>query len=156
MQASHIALSRSERRQRFFYLAIALIPIVISFFSCQGLKLPLPGCPLLHFAGVPCPAWGLTRSFIATAKGDWQQAITYHLFGPVLFLGFLIAGIHILLELVGGQKIPAFYLPWVRKPKLQLWFFVVLFSYHGTRLYSLARSGELYSSFAHSPLSHFF
>ncbi len=40
---------------------------IVIYLTNFGLKIPLPGCPLLHYLGIPCPGWGLTRSFQAIA-----------------------------------------------------------------------------------------
>ncbi|HEY9640096.1 MAG TPA: DUF2752 domain-containing protein [Coleofasciculaceae cyanobacterium] len=145
-------LSRQERRHRLGYLAIALLPIGGSYAFNQGLTLSFWGCPLLRWTGIPCPGWGLTRSFMAVARGDWQQAIAFHAFGIVLFSGFAIASLHLSLELLTGQRIRAFYLPIVRNPKFQILFFLIVLGYHAARLQGLAASGELLRAFVHSPL----
>lgn len=146
-------LSRVERRHRFVYLAITLLPLVGSFAYNLGFRLPwLRGCPLWRYTGIPCPAWGLTRSFMALARGDWQQAIAYHLFGPVLFAGFLLFAGHFLMELLKNRKLHGFYMPMIESPRLQILAFLVLLGYHSTRLYAWGRSGELYMAFVHSPL----
>jgi Protein of unknown function (DUF2752) len=155
MADSHLlpaTLSRSERLNRWGYLAIALLPLAGSYAFNQGLTPSFWGCPLLYLTGIPCPGWGLTRSFMAVAQGDWQQAIAFHAFGVVLFGGFAIVSLHLLLELVKGQRIRAFYLPLIRQPKFQILVFLLLLGYHATRLQSLAQSGELFKAFVHSPL----
>lgn len=43
-------------------------------------------CPLLALTGVPCPACGLTRSFVALGDGRWADAWAAHPLGPVLAL----------------------------------------------------------------------
>jgi len=146
-------LSRTERQSRVVYLLMILLPLIGSVFYNQGWKLPwLRGCPLWRYAGIPCPAWGLTRSFVAMAKGDWQQAVAYHLFGPILFVMFLLVAGHLLVELVRNRRLHSFYMPLMQNPRLQILTFLVVLGYHSTRLYAWGRSGELYASFASSPL----
>jgi hypothetical protein len=41
-------------------------------------------CPLRRFAGLPCPACGMTRAFGHLAKGEWSAAIRDHPLAPVL------------------------------------------------------------------------
>jgi hypothetical protein len=41
-------------------------------------------CPLRRFAGLPCPACGLTRAFAHLAKGEWSAAVRDHPLAPVL------------------------------------------------------------------------
>lgn len=148
-------LSKKERCQRYICLAIALIPIIGSYLFNLGLEIPFLGCPLLRYVGIPCPGWGLTRSFMAVSRGDWSQAIAYHLLGPLLFIGFAIATLHLFLELINNRKIQVFYIPLVQNHKFQIFCFLVLFGYHGTRLQELWKSGELYNYLIHSSLGNF-
>lgn len=143
-------LSYKERHQRYVCLAIALIPIIGSYLFNFGWKIPFLGCPLLRYVGIPCPGWGLTRSLMAVARGNWSQAIAYHLFGPIFFTVFVIAILHIVLELINNRKISSFYIPLIHNHHFHIFCFLVLFSYHGTRLQDLWKSGELYNFFIHS------
>ncbi len=154
VNSTQAELTRSERKQRLIYLAIALIPLIGSIVFNLGLRLSFLGCPLMRYVGVPCPGWGLTRSFMAVARGDLAQAVSYHLFGPVLFLGFAIATLHLVTELIRNQKIPIFYGPTLRNPKFQVFCFLVLVGYHSVRLNQLWQSGELYHSILQSPWGH--
>ncbi|NEP39021.1 MAG: DUF2752 domain-containing protein [Okeania sp. SIO2G4] len=141
MQKFSEFLSDKERCQRYVYLAIALLPIIGSYFLNFGLKIPFIGCPLLHYVGIPCPGWGLTRSLMAVARGDLSQAIAYHLFWPVFFVVFIIAILHIVLELINNRKIYTFYVPLIQNYYFQIFCFLVLFGYHGTRLQQLWKTG---------------
>lgn len=133
-------LSQKEKKQHYWGLTITLGAIIGSFILNLGIELPFLSCPLLKHIGIPCPAWGLTRSFMATARGDFQLACDYHLFGPFLFLGFFVIGLHWGLELAKNQKIKAFYIPLINNLKYQLFFFFMLLGYHGFRLLELMRS----------------
>ncbi|MGI8925207.1 MAG: DUF2752 domain-containing protein, partial [Tepidiformaceae bacterium] len=42
-------------------------------------------CPFRMATALPCPACGMTRSFIATADGGLARALAFHPLGPVLF-----------------------------------------------------------------------
>lgn len=148
-------LSFNAQGKRFLYLAIALFPIVASFLLNRGVPVPTWACPLMKLIGIPCPAWGLTRSFLAIARGDLHRAIAYHWFGPVVFFGFLVAAIHLLFEIVRNQKINAFYITVLRRPSVQISLYLVVLGYHMTRLMDLADSGELYTSFIQSPVAQF-
>jgi hypothetical protein len=145
-------LSRWERWERWLYLAIALVPLLGSILLNHGLSLALPGCPLMEWIGVPCPGWGLTRSFLAMAQGDWQRAIAFHAFGPIIALGCCWALVHVSLELIRDRKIPLFLGVYLRQPRVQIACFLVLLGYHGTRLYALWQSEELWISVTHSPV----
>jgi hypothetical protein len=153
-QHTRSSLSPPARSQRWLGLLLVMAPIVGSFVYNQGIRLPfLDGCPLIRSIGIPCPAWGLTRSFMAVARGDFAQAFAYHWFGPILFAGFGLACLHFLLELSQNRRIKAFYVSWVRNPKLQISAFLLLLIYHGFRLHHLAQSGFLYTSFRQSPIA---
>ncbi|MCR5301020.1 MAG: DUF2752 domain-containing protein [Lachnospiraceae bacterium] len=40
-------------------------------------------CPLDFFVGIPCPLCGITRAFMALAKGDVALAFYYHPLWPI-------------------------------------------------------------------------
>ena len=150
-------LSSQARSQRWIGLVLVMAPILGGVAYNMGFRLPfLDGCPLMRYIGIPCPGWGLTRSFMAVARGNLAQAFAFHWFGPILFAGFGLACLHFLLELHQNRRIKAFYVPWVRHPKLQISVFLLLLLYHGFRLHSLAQSGFLYTSFRQSPIAQWF
>jgi hypothetical protein len=144
-------LTQTEQLQRFGYLALALVPLFGSVSFNLGLQLSFLGCPLMRYLGVPCPGWGLTRSFMAVTRGDLSQAFTYHLFGPVLFALFVAWILHTAMELVHNRKISTAYGPTLRNPQFQLFCFALLLMYHSFRGYQLWQSGELYPSIVESP-----
>lgn len=43
-------------------------------------------CPFRLLTGIPCPACGLTRSWVHAAHGQWDEALALHAFGPALML----------------------------------------------------------------------
>lgn len=89
---------------------------------------------------------------MAIAKGDWHQAAAEHLFGPLLFSSFIIAAVHITLELLTKRQIIAFYCQLLKLRKLQILGLCAILSYHALRLYHISQTGELYFAFIHSPL----
>lgn len=50
--------------------------------------LPSP-CLFYESTGLPCPACGLTRSFVCVAHGQWHEALHWHPLGIVLFLAMI-------------------------------------------------------------------
>lgn len=148
-------LSPQQRQTRILGVAIALIPVVGSVIFNLGVHLRFLRCPLMQYVGVPCPAWGLTRSLMAVMRGDLNQAIAYHLFGPLTLASFIVAALHLSLELIQNQKLNYFYIRWVLKPKFQIFAFLVLLGYHGVRLQKMWQMGEIYPSFVNSPLGYF-
>ncbi len=147
--------SSQQRQQKIFALAIALIPLIGSVGFNLGIHIPFLGCPLIRSIGIPCPAWGLTRSLMAVVRGDINQAISYHLFGPLVLASFVIAALHLSLELILNKQLNYFYVQWLKNPKFQIFCFLILQGYHGVRLQKLWQLGELYSSFMNSPLGQF-
>jgi hypothetical protein len=51
-----------------------------------AVPLPLWSCPVRALTGVPCPTCYLTRSVLATFRGDLAGALRWHAFGPPLVL----------------------------------------------------------------------
>lgn len=142
-ELSRHSLSRCARRVRWGILGLCWAPLVGSFFYNQGYKVPFLGCPFRHLTGIPCPTCGMTRSFMAIARGNLSEAVSQHLFGPIVFAGLLIAVAHIGVELLTGRQVSVFYSRFFQQRKLQLFFLVMFFSYYGLRLFSLSKSGEL-------------
>ncbi|GAB18599.1 hypothetical protein GOEFS_059_00330 [Gordonia effusa NBRC 100432] len=48
-------------------------------------------CPFREMTGWPCPACGLTRSFVMLAHGDVSQAFSFNFFGPIFFVVGVVA-----------------------------------------------------------------
>jgi len=144
------------RRFRFAGLGFAGIPLAGAFALNWNEHLPRLTCPILYFTGIPCPTCGMTRSFMAIARGDIEQAISFHLLGPVVFLVFLILFFHVLLELATNRRIHTAYTSFLSRYFHRYYgvgfMFLTLFLYHGYRLYMLSKSGALISDFTTSPL----
>ena len=151
---SHCPLSCLERQVRWGMLGLCSAFIFGAFFYNLGHKASFLACPIRHYTGIPCPTCGMTRSFMAIARGDWSQAIAEHLFGPILFLAFLITAIHVSLELLRGQQIRTFYLQIIASKRVQLLSLMVYMTYYSMRLYHSLKAGELSVAFLDSPLGH--
>ncbi len=65
-----------------------------------AVPLPLWSCPVRALTGVPCPTCYLTRSVLATFRGDLAGAVRWHAFGPPLVLAGLVLLAH---QLRGGR-----------------------------------------------------
>ena len=46
-------------------------------------------CPFRRLTGLPCPACGLTRSWVDLAHGDLVGSVQHNPFGPVLLAGLV-------------------------------------------------------------------
>ncbi|MGV9711706.1 DUF2752 domain-containing protein [Gordonia sp. NPDC003424] len=62
-------------------------------------------CPFRRMTGLPCPACGLTRSWVALAHGDLSAAFGYNLFGPLFMLVAVIATGAAIVALVTGKPV---------------------------------------------------
>jgi len=60
-------------------------------------------CVVRATTGVPCPGCGLTRSFVATAHGEFGSAFAFHPFGPLLFAACACALLLLGLRAVTGR-----------------------------------------------------
>jgi Protein of unknown function (DUF2752) len=78
----------------------------------------------------------MTRSFMAIASGDWHRAIDYHLFGPLLFIGFGLTIVQAIWELSIDRNLQVFYIQWLKRRNFQL---VILISFLGYYLLRLAQ-----------------
>ncbi|WP_107667822.1 DUF2752 domain-containing protein [Cyanothece sp. BG0011] len=146
-------LSPQDKKKKIIQLILLALPILVSYLTNFGWKITLPGCPLFHYLGIPCPGWGLTRSFYAIAQGNLLKSINFHLFGPILFTIFLSISFHLMYELVKNKKISNAYLKIIKNSNYQIIFLWILLGYHLTRLLNLWKTGQLSRSFLHSPVA---
>jgi Protein of unknown function (DUF2752) len=132
-----VRLSRSAKISRYYGLGICATPLIAAGFYAAGYRIQAIFCPLRHWLGIICPTCGMTRSFVAIARGDWRQAIEYHLFGPLLFGCLAIFLVHWVWELKSGERHHTFYLKWLTNSRLQLAISIAFFSYYLFRLNSI-------------------
>ncbi len=79
----------------------------------------------------------MTRSFVAIVRGNWRQAIDYHLFGPLLFGYFGLIFAHWIWELKSGCHHQVFYIRWLAHRRSQMAIAIAFFSYYLLRLNSI-------------------
>lgn len=148
-------LSKSTQRLYWGLLGLSASPIVAAYLYNNGYQ-PAWSCPLRYWTGIPCPTCGMTRSFIAMVQGNLAQAAAYHLFGPVLFIGLLLAIVQIALMLLLHRQVETPY-TWTlqqffRNRKLSGLIIAILLIYYLFRLCILAHSGALYAEIMQAPL----
>jgi len=96
--------SPADRRIRIFlaavFLGLILFPFIIS---------PAPAgiitCKFHQITGHSCPTCGMTRSLVALTHLHLKEAFLYHLFGPLVYIIFLVSFIALLTEIITGRKI---------------------------------------------------
>lgn len=85
----------------FGALGACLVALACAF-AVWGIP-PIPPAPLV-LAGVPSPLTGMTRSFVATARGDLVGAFYLHPLGPLCFAACIAAAVSALLLVVRGRR----------------------------------------------------
>jgi hypothetical protein len=145
-------LSASAWRVRAIKLGLVASPVVAAYFYSHTQYSSPFFCPIKALTGIPCPGCGMTRSFIAIAQGNLQGAVAYHLFGIPLFLGLLIATVHLSLELITQRRVMVFYNDLIRDKKLQLLLSSGIFIYYFIRLYTGEIHEELLLNVQDSPV----
>ena len=68
--------------------AIAGFQIVFTTFGVWGWQ-----CPVYSTIDIPCPGCGLSTALVSLIGGDWQTAVTTHVFAPLLFVALLAMAI---------------------------------------------------------------
>lgn len=84
-------------------LAVAASFVWDRFVSMDGPAL----CPFRRLTGVPCPACGLTRSFVEMGNLDLASAAAMHALGPLLWMVFALMGLHGAAEVLARRRMRA-------------------------------------------------
>lgn len=152
LKLSSYPLSYHGKLVRWGILGFLYTPIFGTYFYNQGYRISFLVCPIRYLIGIPCPTCGMTRSFMAIGRGELNQAVAENLFGPILFVSFVIAIFHVTLELLTRHQIQTLYCQLIKIKKLQLLALLLVLIYYGFRLYHLSQTGEIYIGFTQSPL----
>ncbi|MYR04856.1 DUF2752 domain-containing protein [Gordonia sp. SID5947] len=62
-------------------------------------------CPFLRMTGLPCPACGLTRSWVALGHGDVPSAFGFNAFGPLSMLVLAVVTVAAIWALITGRPV---------------------------------------------------
>ena len=121
----------------FGALGVLLVPYVLYRIKGIGsIANEQSVCPFKMLTGFPCPGCGITKSLMFLYAGEWQHSISFHLFGPLVWLGaFMIFG-WILLELVTGNS---YRMSLLYNSKLAYGLAIALAGYHLVRLFVFVR-----------------
>ena len=68
--------------------SILIYILLFIFFLLSAFKIYF--CPLKYIFGLSCPTCGLTRAIISAFQFDFSKAFFYHMFWPVVIVGFII------------------------------------------------------------------
>jgi hypothetical protein len=77
--------------------AVALSPAAVA----NGPEL----CPFARMTGLPCPACGLTRSWVALAHGDLAASFTFNASGPLFLIAAIVVTVCAVVEVLTGRPI---------------------------------------------------
>jgi Protein of unknown function (DUF2752) len=142
-QKLNLRLSKKSRILRYGIIGFCTIPLISSWLYTNGHRFSFVFCPVRHWTGVICPSCGMTRSFMAIASGDWHSAIDYHLFGPLLFIGFGLTIVQTILELSTTHRLKIFYIQWLKRRDFQLGILISFLSYYLLRLTQIIPSHHI-------------
>lgn len=147
----HRSLAPADRQHRLIGLSLVASPIVAAQWLAHSHQTSPLICPFHWLTGLPCPGCGLTRSFVAIARGDWPGAIGYHPFGPLLFGVLLGLGLQWAVELWVRRR-----LVWPIGRSLRRaigrGLLILGLVWYSARLYGLWSSGAAALAWSRSPL----
>ena len=138
-QLSDRRLSRSALQRRYFSLSFICSPIVSAYLLGYTQTNSPFSCPILALTGIPCPSCGMTRSFVAIARGEIAKSLSYHGLGIFVFISFVLVAIHLAIEITSGRSLYGRFHDWLFRYRVRLGGAIVasLFIYHAIRLYFL-------------------
>lgn len=87
---------RNSRILRWGIPALLVGVLMTASFTEAPAHLSLSPCAFYNLTGLPCPACGLTRGFVALGHGHMAASFAWHPLAPVLYaalLGALVASV---------------------------------------------------------------
>ena len=81
--------NRKRWARRLFLVLAVLFGISFAVDAQTSTILP-QSCIWQHLTGLPCPFCGLIRSLLEISHGRLASAVSYHLFGPLVYAGGLL------------------------------------------------------------------
>ena len=134
-ESSRLLERKRDRLMRWLVLGICLVPLGGAYIYNWGFRLYEGRCFFQQIFGIPSPSCGMTRSFMAIARGDWTTAFSFHAFGPLLFGVFLATAIHVSIELIAGKSYIFWHNHRLKMIAIPISIGVLFFAYYGLRLY---------------------
>jgi len=137
-----VRLNRRQVKNRITVALWCLGVLVLSFLYAPWANEGPVLCPTRLVFGIPCPGCGLTRSFCAMTRGHIAEALSYHLYGPGVFVGCVLAVPWMIAEAMGRRRLV---LPNRVAFSMKAGYLLGggLILYHTARLAHLALSGQL-------------
>lgn len=88
LEKDAFVLNLNKRGKAYLYFAVAISSAALGtiWLYSQGWRSNLIHCYFQDAFGIIGPGCGLTRSLIALMNGQWQESISYHAFGSIIFL----------------------------------------------------------------------
>jgi Protein of unknown function (DUF2752) len=74
-----------DRRLGSIICGAGLLQLLLTFLGVPGWT-----CPIFHTFGIPCPGCGMTRATLFLFRGDLKQALTMHVYAPILLIALII------------------------------------------------------------------
>jgi len=97
-------INPADRRIRIF-LAVVFLGLILFPFIISPAPAGIITCKFHQITGHSCPTCGMTRSLVALTHFHLKEAFSYHLFGPLVYIIFLVSFIALLTEIITGRKI---------------------------------------------------
>lgn len=88
-------------------------------------------CPLKMATGFPCPSCGITKSLVYSYKGNFEKAIGFHAYGPLVIVFCLFIIVVFSLELKTKKS---YFKSYFYNKKIAYFLAITLMMYHTVRL----------------------
>ena len=122
-------------------ILVLAIPYMIRLFNThEQLETSQSLCPFKMATGFPCPGCGITKSFIFLYEGNLWKSLSYHLFGPFIFLLCVIGLVVLSVELITKR---VYFRKWIYNKSAGYILGGTLAIYHVTRLIIFIASNTL-------------
>jgi len=104
-------ITPAGRRIKIF-LALVFLGLIVFPMVIEPAPAGIITCKFHQITGHSCPTCGMTRSLVALIHFNVKESFQYHLFGPFVYIIFLVTFFVLLTEIISGKKIRS-----VIKPK---------------------------------------
>ena len=118
-------IRKLKKNDRVAYCLVSAVLLAFPIAVLIIMKTPLGhffGCAFLKITGKPCMFCGMTRSLEFCFKFDYNQALQWHLFGPLFFAGYVLLLLKYLTGFIFSYTIDIK----ITKPKTRNMFFYVI------------------------------